>query len=279
VIKVSAEDSIDTKSDKNSLRYLWDWGDNITSWGKFNSHLYQAYGYREITLHVIDDNGATDNFTYSIFVRPPLVTEEPNIQTNTDANYPNIAIGTIPPEVSEDEQVQFISEIELQEGNLTDYSSYWTFGDGTCSFEKAPLHAWSHAGSYDIELKVTDVNGWGIMHFQTDPTSSDTDHDFAIDSAELLNYKISLEDEYGKDIRVNLTEPVSLHFPQFFKKAATAQISFALSFGEQGSDENQTYGIDISSVLNLDVSITKTSDNIVLYNSKTNATRHFSQVV
>ena len=667
-IEFSAERCIDTESDKNTLLYLWNWGDNTASWGKISSHIYPLPGNYDITLHVIDDNGARDSYSNSIIIHRTAETGSPTNPSNTDDNYPYIAIGTLPNEVFEDEQVQFISEIELQEGNINDYASSWRFGDDVCSFERNPLHSWTQAGVYNIELKVIDVNGneylryekmtvnekppeilgpfsfqgiegkaidldvevydalldvpylrykwydekdqlfstnkkpsviledgsykytlevidpsdsastsvvdilvhpispdiyipnfayygndpgsielraycydnvfdtleldfywtisngkikqrlldvnngnyskvifecyettvyqgqvrvndrsdnervitfqifsyidnpiddenneilnefldlkvvgsqdstidtdgdhlsdqyetevsntyinnpdsdgdglwdgydnfgigekilgtspsnpdsdgdglndgleyfgymisinyfenastirvssdplrtdteedgltdfeeyeaktnprlsdsdgdqlsdredpypttwdhdqdllsdymefmlgtdinntdsdkdgikdgeevngWGIMQFQTDPTRSDTDMDFAIDSAELKNYKISLEDEYGKDIRMKLTEPVSLFFPQFFKKAATAQISFALSFGEQGSDDTQAYGIDNSNVLNLDISIIKTSDNVVLYNSITQATRHFSQVV
>ncbi len=65
-----------------------------------------------------------DNFTKEILVFPALETDGPIAQTNTDANYPYIAIGTLPTEVFEDEQVQLISEIELQEGDIYDYTSF-----------------------------------------------------------------------------------------------------------------------------------------------------------
>ncbi|MFX1480697.1 MAG: LamG-like jellyroll fold domain-containing protein, partial [Promethearchaeota archaeon] len=124
-----------------------------------------------------------------------------------------------------------------------------------------------------------EVNGWGIMSFKTDPTCPDSDHDFVQDGSEFFSYKVKLEDEYGKDIRVNLTNPVSLYFSKFFTKAAVAQITFALSFGEYGSDDNQTYGLEENEIVDLNVIISKPSDDLILFNSTTNNTRHYSQVV
>ena len=140
----------------------------------------------------------------------------------------------------------------------------------------------------DINISDTDLDGikdgeeiwgWGILNYKTNPIYKDTDGDFLDDLAEILNYKYSLEDEYGKEIRVNLTHPVSLHFPEFFKTATIAQISFALTFGEYGEDNVQSYGVQDQSVQNLNIIIRKQDENLVLYNSTTNSTRYFSQVV
>ena len=140
----------------------------------------------------------------------------------------------------------------------------------------------------DINISDSDLDGikdgeeiwgWGILNYKTSPIYSDTDGDFLDDLAEILNYNYGLEDEYGKDIRVNLTHPVSLHFPKFFKTATIAQISFALTFGEYGEDNVQSYGVQDQSVQNLNIIIRKQDDNLVLYNSTTNSTRYFSQVV
>jgi len=673
-IDFSAEYSNDTISDENSLRYLWYWGDNTASWGKFISHAYSTSGEFNITLCVIDDNHCTDYYSQMISIHKATGTGNSNNPPNTENNIPFINIGTFPETVYEDEQVQFTAEIELQEGNITDYSFLWCFGDGTYSLKKAPIHAWTKDGIYNIMLNVTDVNGneylryesieirekapeilgpysfqgiegqaivldvevydaiydepglefqwfdkknqlistrkkpslvldngkykyrldvtdpsglttscdiniiinpispeifvsdymyygppgggfgsdstgeivlraysydcsydiselrfgwsikngkreynlfgiyydnycevkfkcrettvyqgevqvfdssgntrietfeiystveasddksiqqlekalniklsapqdsidsdmdnlsdlyeievsktnpfdkdtdddglwdgyddsgigeqtlgtsptdsdsdddglldgteywgwyininyfenfsrihvnsdplmrntdsdslsdyeeylakshprlrdsdgdqlddfidpypttwdfdedllsdymekilgtnvnksdtdgdgikdgeevngFGLLSFQTDPTCPDTDHDFLEDNAEIMNYNVNLEDEYGRDVRVNLSNPVSLHFPKFFTKAAVAQIKFAFSFGEHGNDETQAYGIEEEDVINLNVTITKASDNIMLYNSTTNSTRYFSQVV
>ncbi|MFW9968851.1 MAG: PKD domain-containing protein [Candidatus Odinarchaeota archaeon] len=124
-----------------------------------------------------------------------------------------------------------------------------------------------------------EVLGWGVLNYRTNPVYADSDNDFLNDFAEVLDYNYDIEDEYGNDIRLDLNEPVALHFPEFFRKATLAQISFALTFGEYGEDNTQAYGVQESYVQDLLVTITKSDDNIVLYNSTTNSTRYFSNVV
>jgi hypothetical protein len=124
-----------------------------------------------------------------------------------------------------------------------------------------------------------EVFGWGVLNYRTNPVYADSDNDFLNDFAEILSYERSIEDEYGKDIRLDLKEPVTLHFSEFFQEATLAQISFALTFGEYGEDETQSYGLQQQYIQNLKVIITKPDDNIILYNATTNSTRYFSYVV
>ncbi len=124
-----------------------------------------------------------------------------------------------------------------------------------------------------------EIYGWGILNYQTSPIYSDSDGDFLDDFAEILNYNYDLEDEYGKDIRVNLSHPVALHFPHLFRKVTIAQISFALTFGEYGEDGTQSYGVQDQALQNLKVTIRKADDDVVLYDSITNSTRYFSYVI
>jgi hypothetical protein len=124
-----------------------------------------------------------------------------------------------------------------------------------------------------------EVFGWGVLNYRTNPVYADSDNDFLNDFAEILSYERSIEDEYGKDIRLDLREPVTLHFSEFFQEATLAQISFALTFGEYGEDETQSYGLQEEYIKNLEVIITKPDDNIILYNATTNSTRYFSYVV
>jgi hypothetical protein len=124
-----------------------------------------------------------------------------------------------------------------------------------------------------------EIFGWGVLNYRTNPVYADSDNDFLNDFAEILSYECSIEDEYGKDVRLDLKEPVTLHFPEFFREATLAQICFALTFGEYGEDETQSYGVQEEQIQNLNVIITKPDDNIVLYNTTTNSTRYFSYVV
>ncbi|MFW9773985.1 MAG: PKD domain-containing protein, partial [Candidatus Thorarchaeota archaeon] len=157
-IEFSAESSNDTLSDINSLKHIWYWGDNSTSWGKFTSHTFTKQGVYNITLIVIDDNGAIDSYSQRININQTVEPEKINSNMSADDNNPFIAIGTLPENVYEDDQVQLICNINLKEGNLTDYTFEWSFGDGTVSFEQNPIHAWIEEGRYDIILNVTDIN-------------------------------------------------------------------------------------------------------------------------
>ncbi|MFX1525478.1 MAG: hypothetical protein ACFFCC_18370, partial [Promethearchaeota archaeon] len=122
-------------------------------------------------------------------------------------------------------------------------------------------------------------DGEEVLIFHTNPTRKDTDSDFLSDNAEFINYRVGLENEYGKEVRVNLTKPISLFFPKFFTRAAVAQIAFTISFGEYGSDDSQNYGITDDEVKPLNIAIRKPDENLELYNLITNTTRYFSQVV
>ncbi|MHA2394467.1 MAG: PKD domain-containing protein, partial [Promethearchaeota archaeon] len=157
VIEASAENCNDTVSDRNSLRYIWDWGDNSAAWGKYTSHQYSTPGEYNITLYVIDNNGASDIYYQLINISKGIETKSSS--SATDMNDPYVTMGTFPDTVFEDDIVQFTGEIVLQEGNLSEYRFEWVFGDDIHSFERAPQHAWAKAGLYEIVLNVSDSNG------------------------------------------------------------------------------------------------------------------------
>jgi PKD repeat protein len=94
-----------------------------------------------------------------INVYPPIKVGNAVDPSNTEINDPYVAIGTLPKIIYEDDLVQLNSEIGPQEGDITDYTCEWNFGDGTSSFERAPIHSWSTAGVYPIILYVTDKYG------------------------------------------------------------------------------------------------------------------------
>ncbi len=125
-----------------------------------------------------------------------------------------------------------------------------------------------------------EVYGWGIGFF-TNPLEADTDHDHISDSAEIKNYLVKLQDDGFDDLdkKVNLSAPISLHFPHHFEQAVAAQISFGISFGEYGQNATDSYGVPDEDVQDLYVVITKKDDGVLLANFSTNNTRYFSQVV
>jgi hypothetical protein len=190
-----------------------------------------------------DDDGLTDNEEYVAGTHPRLRDSENDGLEDHEDPYPT----------SFDHDEDMLSDFkELQIG--TNMSMSDTDGD-------------------------TIPDGEELLYYRTSPLYKDSDFDFAPDNAELINYHIKIEDEYGKDIRLNLSNPVFLHFPEFFTTAAVAHIRFAISFGEQGSDEIQAYGIAENNVSNLTITISKPNENVVLYNETLNSSRYISQVV
>jgi PKD repeat protein len=149
--------------------------------------------------------------------------------------------------------------------------------------DKIELDIGSDLNSSDSDLDGIDDGeefyGWGLLGFKTNPLSADSDKDFAPDGSEMKFYAVQLENLFNNEIRVNVSNPVSLHFPYMFQKAATAQISVALSFGEHGANQTGEYGVNDSEVKNLTITIRHEGYNIVLFETTTNRTRHFSHVI
>jgi hypothetical protein len=62
-IKFSGDQCNDTKNDIENLRYLWNWGDNTGSFGKYTSYKYSSPGIYNVTLVVKDDDSSTDSYS------------------------------------------------------------------------------------------------------------------------------------------------------------------------------------------------------------------------
>ncbi|MFX1320378.1 MAG: LamG-like jellyroll fold domain-containing protein [Promethearchaeota archaeon] len=127
-------------------------------------------------------------------------------------------------------------------------------------------------------LNVTDTDNDGITDaeevlgwFKTNPLSADSDHDFASDTAEIQNYRFTIDDRYDLD------EPVSLSFEKNCERAVSAQIAFMITFGEAINEGDKVYGIQ--NVPDLNISVIKVDDNLLLFNATTNCTRYYSKVI
>ncbi|MHA1336083.1 MAG: PKD domain-containing protein [Promethearchaeota archaeon] len=96
IIFTASGDS-DTKSDYNSLRYYWLFGDNKTGFGRGTIHEYEKSGIYNVTLIIEDDNGAIDIHSEEIIVdnTPPRVKILPPFHKAT-YNFKNDEIGSWP---------------------------------------------------------------------------------------------------------------------------------------------------------------------------------------
>ena len=153
--------------------------------------------------------------------------------------------------------------------NEDEYPAHYDYdNDGLSDFEEKKIGSSIDRADTDGD-SINDgdeIYGWG-NGFKTNPLTSDSDHDFLTDSAEVKTYTKSIKN------RLDLDTPVSLIFDNYFQKAASAQISFCIAFGEA----SLTYGI--LDIPDIKISIFKSDNNLLLYNITTDGTRYFSHII
>jgi immune inhibitor A len=117
-----------------SMSFSWDFGDGTTSTEQSPSHTYQSSGDFDVVLTVTssgDNQSASETQTIPVYVAPTA---------NFTTSISNLTI-------------TFTDTSTGGDGNMT-YA--WDFGDGTTSTEQNPTHEYAEAGSYTVELVITD---------------------------------------------------------------------------------------------------------------------------
>jgi len=123
----------------NPTRWSWDFGDGTYSTEESPEHIYSSPGNYTVTLEVWNSNG------FDSKVGIITVLEHPGLPV---ANFSsNVIEGYVPLKV----QFNDLSENVVER--------YWNFGDETGSTEKDPLHTYSVAGDYIVNLTVSNENG------------------------------------------------------------------------------------------------------------------------
>jgi PKD repeat protein len=126
-------------SDGNIKSSVWDFGDGATSEEASPSHTYAQSGTYEVTLTVTDDDGDTGQMPLTIQVE---ANKPPEANVTFSANGLNL---------------QFTGTSNDPDGNIA--AHLWDFGDGFTSTDKDPRHTYASAGTYTVELTVTDNHG------------------------------------------------------------------------------------------------------------------------
>jgi len=126
---------------KTPVSFDWDFGDGTTSTDKNPIHTYSTVGTYTVNLTVSNENGK-DSKTATIKVSEKAVSILPvaNFTTNVSEGYAPLT-------------VQFNDNSE----NAVSFN--WDFGDGATSTEKDPIHTYSTAGIYTVNLTVSNENG------------------------------------------------------------------------------------------------------------------------
>ena len=144
---LDASGSTDAEDPPTSLLVRWDWENNgtwETDWSsnKIISHQYNQPGYYTIALEVKDIGGLSSSTTRNV-----TVTESTNV-------IPVAAFTGTPTSGTSPLTVNFTDQ---STNNPTSWQ--WNFGDGGTSTQKNPSHTYNSAGTYTVELLVS--NGYG----------------------------------------------------------------------------------------------------------------------
>ena len=122
--------------------WQWDFGDGTFSTLQNPSHVYTSSGNFNVSLRVRNSNGCFQTIT-----RTQLI----NVINGATANFSNSTPSSCAPPVS----INF-QNLSTGTGALT---YQWNFGDGITSTQVNPSHTYTTAGTYTLQLVVTNANG------------------------------------------------------------------------------------------------------------------------
>lgn len=143
--KVSFNASTSYDNDGEIRYYRWNFGDGTSEiLSVFPSHTYVNPGMYNVTLTVIDDNGASDTDYVMVNILGEN-SEEP--VANPGGPYSGEVGKTI----------TFDASGSTDDGEIVEYS--WDFGDGTTGTGETTTHVYYSDTAYLVTLTVTDNNG------------------------------------------------------------------------------------------------------------------------
>ncbi len=141
--------------DGEIVSYRWDFGDSnpsnmvqlAQSGDSTMAHVYSASGTYQVTLTVVDDDGARAEATQVIAIEGPALNQPPQAVINAPTS------GTVGETLTFDG-----SSSSDPDGTIDSYS--WDFGDGSDPVSGDNVsHSYSTADNYTVSLTVTDDEG------------------------------------------------------------------------------------------------------------------------
>jgi len=134
-------DGSGSTDDQGITSYAWRFGDGGTATGATASHTYAAGGTFDVELTVTDATGSSRSTSRQVTVVAPNAAPEAAFTAST-----NGLTVTTNGTTSRD-----------PDGQVTSYA--WDFGDGATGSGATASHTYASAGTYEVELTVTDDDG------------------------------------------------------------------------------------------------------------------------
>ena len=130
--------------DGQILSYAWDFGDGALGTGDTTSHIFANAGTYNVRLIVTDDSAASDTFIVAILVNPGVGNQAPTATFTATPPTGNAPLSVfLDATASTDPDGQIVSYV-------------WDFGDGTTGTGDTTTHIFTNAGTYNVQLIVTD---------------------------------------------------------------------------------------------------------------------------
>jgi PKD repeat protein len=184
--------SASSDSDGVIVKYEWNFGDGATDNKVKVAHAYTQAGSYQVTLTVTDNGGLSDTATLAVRI------EEPSV------NQPPAAMIEGPSHGLVGETLAFRgSGSSDSDGSIIKYE--WDLGDGSTEDNVKVAHAYTHAGSYQVILTVTDDGG--------------------------LSDSATLAVQIEEPVPINLPPVAVIHGP------ATAQVGESITFDASSSSD------------------------------------------
>ena len=140
-LQANVDASSSTDGDGTITGYSWNWGDGTPAGsGVTASHTYAAAGDYSVTLTVTDDDGATATKTATVSV---AANQSPTASFTATVSNLTVALDA---GASSD-----------PDGTISAFA--WNYGDGTTGTGATSSHTYATAGTYVVELTVTDNSG------------------------------------------------------------------------------------------------------------------------
>ncbi|MBD3196348.1 MAG: PKD domain-containing protein, partial [Candidatus Lokiarchaeota archaeon] len=145
-ITFNASSSLDTPSDIESLKHYWSFGDGVVAKGDMVEHTFTRSGNYNVTLTVIDDDGAKDSHSKILHVN--------NIAPTIDLSPKNLS-------VFEGDTTTFYAD---SNDTITDFQVLnYTWDNGAKGWQNSRL--WTDDGTENISVMVSDPEALWAQDF------------------------------------------------------------------------------------------------------------------